>query len=131
MRSGSIGWSKVCKGNTTESGKTCGGRVRRIISRGDGLLASANISKSLFAIPPPMAGLVAIPTIEGDAVSVWLSVWISAGGASRVGKECGEGLSKTVRDQSLDGSSVFGGESRRTGMSGGVLLGLLAKVPLL
>ncbi len=68
MRSGCVDGIKVCKGNTTESGKAGGGRARRVVSRGNGLLAGTNIAESLLAIPPPMAGLVAIPTLEGCAV---------------------------------------------------------------
>ena len=87
MRPGCVGLSKVCKGNTAESGKADGGRARRIVSRGDGLLAGTNIAKSLLAVPPPMAGLVTIPTLEGGAIGGWLSVWISAGGMSVLRRE--------------------------------------------
>ena len=57
MRTGGIGLVEVCKSNTTESGKTGGGRAGGIEMRVRGLLPGAKITKSLLAVPPPMTGL--------------------------------------------------------------------------
>ena len=98
MRTGRVGQGKVCKGNATGSGKTGGGRSEGNGSRCGGLLSGTKILKSLLAVPPLMPGLVTIPTFEGGTVGGWLSVQISAGGASCIGKESGEGLSDAVHD---------------------------------
>ena len=68
-----IGSAEVCEGNATENGKTGGDRARWVISRGGGLLAGPNVAKPLFLIPLTMAGIIAIPTLEGGAVSGQLS----------------------------------------------------------
>jgi hypothetical protein len=92
-----------------------------------GLLPGAKITKSLLAVPPPMTGLVTIPTFYGWAINGGVVSRISAGGASYVGKESGESFGDAVRDQGLDGSGLLGSESGRAGVTRGLLLGLFAE----
>ena len=65
MRIGSV---EVREGNATEIGKTNGGRARWVIRRGGGLLAGTNVPKTLLAVPPSMARLVTITTLDGGVV---------------------------------------------------------------
>ncbi len=62
------GCGEVREGNTTESVKAGGDRARGIMIGGNGLIAGTNVAKTLLAVSPSMAGLVALPTLERGAV---------------------------------------------------------------
>ena len=90
------------------------------------LLAGTDFTKALFAIPPTMAGLVAIPTLGGCAVGGWLTGAISADGSTDIGKERVESFSDAIRVQSWDGRGGVGSQGRGPRGSGRLFPGVCA-----